>query len=76
MPGCLYPNDHPHPVPGPGSVKCAEGKMRLQCLSAVGLGRMPHVQSNTRTNPLLRTYPVSTLGHLTVAPVAVIYRMQ
>src|SRR2546422_10348041 len=43
----------------------------LECLvTFLGLSFSPHVERNTRPDPLLRAYSVDTLLHLTIPPVA------
>src|SRR5262252_4564051 len=45
-------------------------------LPAFGLGFAPHIQRKTRTDLRLRPYPVDTLLHLAIAPVAPLHRIR
>src|SRR5262244_483851 len=45
-------------------------------LPAFGVGFPPHIQRKTRTDLRLRPYPVDTLLHLAIAPIAPLHRMR
>src|SRR5262252_5386104 len=52
-------------------MKCDEG-----LLPAFGLGFTPHIQRQACTDLPLRAYPVDLFLHLTIAPVAPLYRIR
>ena len=52
-------------------MECGEG-----LLLAFGVGFTPHIQRQARTDLPLRSYPVDTLLHLAIAPVAPLHRIR
>src|SRR5262245_63629912 len=55
----------------PCTMKCCKG-----LLPAFGLSFPPHIQRQTRPDLLLRPYPVDTLLHLAIAPIAPLHRIR
>ena len=61
----------PPGLPSPCPMEYGESLM-----TAFGIGFMPHIQRQTRTDLRLRPHPVDPLLHLAIAPIAPLHRVR